>query len=257
MSASTSLCGQWSAGRVDLDTGEVRAGAIWCKSWTCDHCAPIRQKQLMAQAAQGQPTRFITLTSRRRVGDLTPDQAARQLVHAWRMVIQRGKRDGLIREMQYIAVFEQHRSGWPHLHILARCDFLPQEWLSKRMAEYADSPVVDIRLVKSRARAAWYIAKYTAKAPHKWEGCKRYWRTLSYAPAKNGRKTCVADRVQPLFRQQHVTIFAGFFTAHGYRLEWDSDHSFIALPDTPESQALHRKCYAPRPPPNEYRLCTT
>lgn len=225
-----SFCGEFSGGRIDLVTGEVRAGAIWCKSWLCEHCAPIRKKQLQAQACNGNPTKFITLTSKYRPSDMTPDQAAQELVHAWRMVVQRGKRDKLFSEIQYIAVFELTKQGWPHLHILARCSFLSQKWLSERMAEYADSPIVDVRKIKTRNAVAWYVSKYIAKEPQRFKHCKRYWRTHKYDLQPQKPDKPVHDRYKGYWSTWHIQEVAGVYQGHDYSIEWDSDHSFTAIP---------------------------
>jgi len=235
------LCGEWTGSRIDLNTGEVAAGAIWCKSWLCEYCAPIRQKQLMAQAVSGNPNKFITLTSRYRPDEMTPSDAARQLVHAWRMVVQRGKREKLFKDIQYIAVFELTKKGWPHLHILARCSFLAQSWLSDRLREYADSPIVDVRTVKSRKRAAWYIAKYTAKAPTKIDGCKRYWRTRGYDLSPNKRDKCLHDHFIGYLTQGHIQEVAGLYEAHDYILDWSGENSFIAIPTEIDFHAKRRE----------------
>lgn len=224
------FCGQFTGGRINLDTGEVRAGAIWCKSWECEHCAPLRKKQLQAQACSGEPNRFITITSKYRPDEMTPDEAAQQLVHAWRMVVQRGKRDKIFKNIQYIAVFELTKEGWPHLHILARCEWLAQDWLSKRMQEYANSPIVDVRKVKSKKRAAWYVAKYTAKDPKRFKHCKRYWRTHGYDLSPGKQDKPVHDHFRGYWQNWHVDDVAAVYTTHGYSLDWDSEHSFFAIP---------------------------
>lgn len=224
------LCGELTGQSVDLLTGEVRAGAVWCKSWHCEYCMPIRLKQLQAQAVNGSPNKFITLTSRYRPDEMTPDQAARQLVHAWRMVVQRGKREKVIDDIQYIAVFELTERGWPHLHILARCSFMAQAWLSDRMKEYANSPIVDIRAVKGKKRAAWYVAKYVSKGPDKFNGCKRYWRTHGYDLSEDRRDKVLHDHFQGYLTYGHIQDVAPMYEAHGYHLEWTSEHSFIAAP---------------------------
>jgi len=254
---SGDLCGEWTGKRLNLVTGELRAGSIWCKSWTCEHCAPIRQRQLMAQAANGHPTKFITLTSRYRPDEMSPDQAAHQLVHAWRMAVQRGKRDHIFTECHYIAVFELTKRGWPHLHILARCTFIAQEWLSQRLRQYADSPVVHIRSVKNASRAAWYVAKYTAKAPNKFQGCKRYWRTLGYDLSPGKRDKPIHDHFIGYLDQRHVLDIAAMYTMHGYNLDWDSDHSFTAVPHGLDLWAATRARYWRKhdPPYKEHGRC--
>lgn len=161
---------------------------------------------------------------------MTPDEAAQELVHAWRMAIQNGKRNKIFEQMQYIAVFEKTEQGWPHLHILARCDWLAQEWLSKKMEQYANSPIVDIRKVKSKKRAAWYVAKYTAKDPERFDRCKRYWRTHGYALTVDNKEKPVHDHFKGLWSDWHIQEVAGIYTANNYDLQWDSDHSFTATP---------------------------
>lgn len=206
----------------------------------------------MAQAANGWPNKFITLTSRRRPEQMTVHEAARELVHAWRMVVQRAKREGIFKDIQYIAVFELTDKGWPHLHICARSEFLPQAWLSKRMAEYADSPIVHIRKVDSRKRAAWYIGKYTSKAPEKFEGCKRYWRTLSYDLTGETKEKPLHDRTKGFIAEDCIHGFAYGFTVHGYAVEWDSEHSFTAYPGNIDLYA-YLKGRSPPKPKNPYR----
>lgn len=251
------LCGEWTGKSLNLLTGEVRAGAIWCKSWHCEYCAPIRQKQLMRQAANGNPNKFITLTSRYRPDEMTPAEAAHQLVHAWRMVIQRAKRERLFTDCQYIAVFEQTQKGWPHLHILARCSFLAHAWLSQRLREYADSPVCHVRSVNSARRAAWYVAKYTAKAPEKFKGCKRYWRTFGYDMSTDNRDRCLHDHFTGYLSCAHVQDVAALYEAHHYNLQWDSEHSFIATPTDLDFWQSTRSHYWRHhdPPPLENRPC--
>lgn len=234
-------CGNWSASRVDLVSGQVTAGVMWCKSWHCEYCAPLRQKQLMAQAADGSPNKFITLTSRYRPDEMSPAEAAQQLVHSWRMAVQRGKRDGLFTDIQYIAVFELTKKGWPHLHILARSSFLSQSWLSDRMGQYCDSPVVHVRAVDSKKRAAWYVAKYTAKAPQKIDGCKRYWRTLRYDITGFKREKPVHDHFKGYVNEVPISIVAGFYEKAGYRVAWDSEHSFMAIPGALDCHAKQRQ----------------
>lgn len=147
-----------------------------CKRWSCDICRPRRHAQLKAIARAGEPQTFITLTIDSKQYP-NPDAAAQALVKAWRLTLQRARREKLIDQCEYLAVFESTRKGWPHLHILARTGFIPQQWLSDRLNQYAKSPVVDIRAVTDQQGAATYIAKYVSKNPQAFQGCKRYWKT--------------------------------------------------------------------------------
>jgi hypothetical protein len=155
------------------------AVTLRCRSWGCDECREQRRRELIALALDGRPNKLLTLTSRRRP-DFTPEQAAHQLVKAWRLIRRRWHRENKPQRIEFLAIFEATRRGWPHLHILLRCKFIAQGWLSAQMAELADSPVVDIRDVSSKRGVARYVSKYTAKGPGKFGKLKRYWHSAGY-----------------------------------------------------------------------------
>lgn len=155
------------------------AVTLKCRSWGCADCAPRRQRQLVAQAIAGHPTRLLTLTSRRTEGT-TAERAAKALVLAWRLIRRRIHSQHADKRVEFLAIFERTQLGWPHLHILMRGPYLDQRWLSAQMQELTDSPIVDIRRVKSKRGAAHYVAKYTAKGPGQFGTLKRYWRSKAY-----------------------------------------------------------------------------
>ena len=157
----------------------VRAITLRCRSWGCPLCQPDRQRQLVALAASGKPTVFITLTSNPRIGK-SPSSRARALSAAWRVIVRRARKKYGYKVIPYFCVFEATKRGEPHLHILARVKWIDQRWLSRQMRELTGSPIVDIRKVRSVKQAASYISKYIGKAPHRFETCKRYWRTKNW-----------------------------------------------------------------------------
>lgn len=61
-------------------------------------------------------------------------------------------------------MWELHRSGYPHLHVVARSPFIPQKWLSERWSQLGIGSIVDIRKIFKHETAARYIAKYLGKA---------------------------------------------------------------------------------------------
>lgn len=171
------LC-EWSTIVIVHEDG-VNLHTFSCKCWQCEGCFYKRLLQLQHDAKSGLPNTFLTLTSKY-TEEKTPDQAAQELVIAWRNIRQRAKREGIAKRIEFIAVFEETDQGWPHLHILMRAPFIPQAWISERMQEYTNSPIMWIRAVESKEHAAWYLAKYFAKGPHKFKGCKRYWMSRGY-----------------------------------------------------------------------------
>lgn len=188
------------------------AAPIKCNRWSCEICGPVRQRKLIAQGMAGRPTAFITITHRRRLG-LTREQAAQELTRALATVVLRFKReqkkppsqryilkhfeehhfyrrkvrkiaereDRKRREVSaYLWVLEAHKSGWPHMHILWRGRYVPQQWLSEQLAELLGSPICDVRRVKDRAAYARYVAAYCGKEPHRFGTTKRYSQTRNY-----------------------------------------------------------------------------
>ncbi len=150
-----------------------------CKCWHCPDCHAARTARLIDETKQGKPNIFITLTSRRRP-NWTADYAAQRLSKAWAIIRGEYLRKHGHHSLPFLCVFEKTKKGWPHLHIVGRCKWLDQDWLSRRMKELTDSPIVDVRRVVGLGKVARYIAKYIGKDPSKFKGTKRYWRSQDY-----------------------------------------------------------------------------
>lgn len=165
----------------------VYAKCLKCRSWGCEHCQPVRRRQLMAQASSGLPERFITLTIDPAVGG-DPESRLRLLSHAWKVIIKRLRREHPSADIEYMAVVEATKNGEPHLHILARCPYVPKKVLSNWMRELAHSPIVDIRKVTGVKQAVQYVAKYISKAPAQFGAAKRYWQSRRYRLSKDDYK---------------------------------------------------------------------
>lgn len=157
----------------------IKCNPVACKRWTCPDCSPKRRARLYFQALRGHPDTFITLTSNPKTGN-SPSHRARLLKDAWTRTHRKAKKLNDNRSLPFIAIFEKTKAGEPHLHILARCNWIDQAWLSQEMKVAIEAPVVDIRRINSRKKAAGYVSKYIAKDPEKFEGTKRYWSTHSY-----------------------------------------------------------------------------
>lgn len=214
-------CGQGTL--VKYGGPAALAVTLRCKSWGCELCRPRRQKQLMKLAADGYPDKFITLTCKPGV-EATPAAAAHRLADAWRRIVKRIKRRWPNNQVQYLAVFEAHQSGWPHLHILARAQYIPQKWLSAVCKELLDSPIVDIRAVKNRSMAAYYVAKYVGKAPGHFETCKRYWCTAKWRKRKDRQTHWINVFYGIWVRSEHgVWRWADTLEKLGYETCWEGE----------------------------------
>jgi len=174
-----SLCREWTLVKHEPETR--RARPLKCRSWGCEQCRPDRKAQLLARAAAGSATRFLTLTVNPSVGS-SPAERLRMLSHAWRTVVKRIRREHGHDSCEFLAVVEETKKGEPHLHILLRSVYLPQKFLSDAMNELISSPIVDIRKIRNRREVINYVAKYIAKAPAQFDGSKRYWTSKNWEP---------------------------------------------------------------------------
>jgi len=153
---------------------------LHCRSWNCDLCRGIRRRQLMARAVNGQPFSFITLTCNPKVGN-DPEERLKLLSHAWRVIVQRLRREPDTKEAEYLAIVEATEAGEPHLHILFRGPYIKQSKLSDWMSGLINAPICDVRRVRHFAKAATYVAKYLTKKNHQFGASKRYWASKHYA----------------------------------------------------------------------------
>jgi len=202
------LCREWLLTRSSPLHAEAKL--MICRSWNCAHCQPIRRRQLMAQAASGEPTRFITLTVNPQTYS-SPEERLQKLAWAWRTVVKRLRREHPGKTIEYLAIVEATLAGEPHLHILFRGPFVPQWKLSQFMAELISAPIVDIRRVKDVNAAVKYVAKYITKKPEQFGSAKRYWKSTGYelsnrpsvpeAPADTGKWLVYRDGLILLVRE--------------------------------------------------------
>lgn len=151
-----------------------------CKSWNCDHCKPKRRKRLIREALGGEPNTFITLTLPAEWANKA-QEAVKVLSRAWRIIRKRDARRRKGAPIPFLAVVEKTKAGTPHLHIIARCKWIDQKWLSKCMEEIAEAPIVDVQRIDNPGRIGGYVAKYITKDTAKVGTNKRYWQSQDYA----------------------------------------------------------------------------
>lgn len=200
-----------------------------CRSWLCQLCQPGRKRRLVHLAKSGHPETFITLTVNPAQGE-SPEERARTLVKAWRLIVKRAKRQYGLTKLGYLCVFEATKKGEPHLHILSTVKWMDQKWLSAQMAQIANAPIVDIRKVRSVTHAARYIAKYVGKAPHRFGTCKRYWCTKgwnsdTWQPPTFGKGWSCKWTIHEttLARLQELWWLRGWQTCRRHGLLWGGD----------------------------------
>lgn len=169
-----------------------KAITLYCNAWGCEHCHNRRVRRLIAEIIQGHPERLLTLTCRAGTKE-TPDKQAQFMSQCFRKLWAKVRKRWPGVEHHYFCVFEAHKSGWPHLHIATRGCYMDWQWIKDRWEEISGSPGVDIRRIYDPKDCGSYMAKYIGKNPHRYQGVKRYWRTLKWnlepenAPARDPR----------------------------------------------------------------------
>lgn len=131
------LSGAWSMLTVSKQTGAAGAVRFRCKSWRCPECryGVARQdfarilEALSSKAARSAQWVLLTLTFNPRKYASQWD-AFKAGGPAWQKLRQRLARfygsPGRPARISYVAVWERHKSGWPHVHIALSCAELVQ-----------------------------------------------------------------------------------------------------------------------------------
>lgn len=157
------------------------AVTLFCMNWHCELCVQKRQQILYRKVISGEPTRFITLTRRRRPG-VSKQQHAEGIRDTWALFFRREVKRHSERP-EFLGVWEPHpTSGWPHAHIAYRGPWIDQRELSEFFVKHLDSPFQDIRFIHDREKRAAYVSGYCTKAPVKFGTLNRYWKSRGYEP---------------------------------------------------------------------------
>jgi hypothetical protein len=167
---------------VKGNASEGEAHPIRCKRWSCEVCHQINRRRVIQIAAAAGPRAMLTLTvSSTDYPD--PAQAAVALKEGLRLLRLGLKRHARLENFEFLAVFEKHKSGHPHLHLLIRGKFIPWQYLKRRWREVTGSTQIFINFIRNTKQAAAYAAKYVGKDLTAFPGCKRWWRSHKYSEA--------------------------------------------------------------------------
>lgn len=194
-----------------------------CNCWTCDYCAPRRKRKLVAIARSGNPNKILTITVNTAVG-LSPFHRRQMLHTAWKALTKRIMRQFKWKKLHYMAFVEKTKRGEPHLHILLRCGYIPQAWLSTQLKDLIGSPIVWIEQVKNTQQAVFYVTKYVGKAPAQFGTLKRYWvsREWSQEPVPEPRVP-IFDRNTMFIRREPYSDQMNQRISQGWTMEETSE----------------------------------
>lgn len=184
------LCGD--ASLVNHGDRAIRAITMWCRMWRCDNCFIMRKARLIKDVAAGEPTKLLTLTTRRVEGG-DPDAEARRQGHCFAQLIRLIKKRYPGQELAYFIVREATKEGWPHMHVALRAPYIPWEWLRDTWLELTGSPGVHIKAIWDSKNAAKYLAKYIGKDPHRFGTTKRYWHSRNWFDPRPDPRPPIGD----------------------------------------------------------------
>lgn len=173
------FCG--SQALIKHSAGRVHIKPALCRSWSCDTCEPKRRSTVEMEIEAGAPDALVTLT-RRRVPGASPE-AARKDLGKWVPKFFRAVERMTGAPVEYYAVCEKHKSGWPHIHVAVRgWKFVNIKTLWALWRKITvDSDGVNVKRIPAKAIKK-YLGKYLGKDLHKFGDSKRYWRTKNYLP---------------------------------------------------------------------------
>ncbi len=151
------------------ETGQVRVISSNCNLRWCPLCAKAKQA-FMTHAISDYLCKFqypkmLTLTLKH---DSTPlSEQITRLYTCFQLLKKTSLLKNTVKGGFWFFHIKRNKadSEWhPHLHLLITGSFIPKNALSKRWLKITgDSPVADIRVVKSRDSAARHTARYAAK----------------------------------------------------------------------------------------------
>ncbi len=158
---SADYCGHGTLLAISPDRLSVRFTPLLCGSWICSRCAKRKVRLWRARILDAAPTRWMTLTIDRKL-HRTPLSMLTTFKRAFPLFVRAIRKS--FGPFHYVAVYERHKSGFPHLHVAYRGTYLPQKWLSRLWFSLTFSPVVDIRKIPNERALAHYITKYIIKS---------------------------------------------------------------------------------------------
>lgn len=82
--------------------------------------------------------------------------------------------------LEWLWVMEEHKSGWPHAHVLMRGPYVPWQVIRAHWRGLTGAEVTDIRSLTRPRQGGSYVAKYVTKAPDPFGLGRTYWKSAGF-----------------------------------------------------------------------------
>lgn len=218
-----SLCTDFCLVNANQQRGTVTG--LKCKRWQCSICQPLNRWKVMQLAKRGAPNLFMTLTVSHKKYS-SPDEMAcdmrRGLVLLRRKIADRWG----VENIPFFVVFEKHKSGWPHMHLLLRGPYLHQAVLLGMWRSIMGDAGVNVKEIRKKEAVLAYVVKYIGKDLQKFEGCKRYWRSQNYEMEKEVFEKAKLYGLGYRRSRGTVDYFRMRLARDGCKIEKKGEHSF-------------------------------
>jgi len=220
-SHATDYCGKGSIVIAVTSTQRIVVVPIKCKSWRCPTCGPILAKFWANRLSGAKPQRFITLTGDPKLWT-TPQAMYEAMKEALPKFVRMLRLKGV--KFEYAAVWELHKSGFPHLHLLQKGSYIPQHLMKSLWLSLGIGAHVHIEPVDDARRAAFYVAKYMSKAVGSLHAGVRVTKVLqisrNFFERTLFRKSDAAPRCEGTVRTQRHTanVIELLVEYHGFTL---------------------------------------
>lgn len=197
-------CRRGSIILVDPKTCEAKTIPIFCKSWICPHCSKLKQRRLEQRIRSAHPNKFITLTVEQTPG-LTRHDAETTIREHWSKFIAAVRK--FKPEFEYLKVIEWTKKGWPHVHVVARSDYLPQSLLATLWRKHVLPGFVDIRKIHDGSAMPREITKYVTKTARHYarrkQGERLFTTSLGFFSRESKHKENLDARFSLVFLTTH------------------------------------------------------
>lgn len=221
------MCGE--RGAVVKDAGlQVTLLDRSCHSWDCPTASRAMKRRVANIFRAGAPTITGVLTIKVQPG-MEPDEAADTLHRNLSILIRRIRRDPRWRWHAYAWVIERHKSGFPHMHFLARGAYVDQKWLSQQWQDLTGSPVVWIEYIRSRTKHVKYLTKYLTKDATKFGNHKRWHYSQNWIVAPDEIPEVFPDAWWTPTRTQRWQL-RDLYTLYGYLIMQDDACTVLRAP---------------------------
>ncbi len=190
-------CAKGTAIIFDPLNATIKIVPLTCKSWACKSCSEYLARKLHARVRTAQPNKFITLTVAHEP-DLTPAIAEEIIRTRWPRFVAAIRKHRP--DFQYLRVLEYQKNGWPHLHLIARCHYIPHDILAAAWNQKVLKGFTGIKAIHNPDAIGSELTKYIRKSflLNALSGRRRH----AYTTSKAFFQDKVAGPLEPLGRDK-------------------------------------------------------